>query len=78
MNEQKIKVGDVVIPNVGIKKGEIGRVVSIGTNPALPVAVIFSIEGSEWDWKESELVIIKRGWEYERTKGEKETKGVGI
>jgi len=60
MNEIKLKVNDRVIAKCSVRKGHEGTIVSIGENPLLPIAVVFD-DNVEWDFKENELVKVKRG-----------------
>jgi len=50
-----IRKGNKVQPKVSVRKGQIGTVVEIGQNKALPYAVVFD-DNVEWDFKEDELV----------------------
>ena len=55
--QKNMKVGDKVRPTTSVRMNQIGKVVSFGANPALPVAVVFD-DNVEWDFKESELEVV--------------------
>jgi len=57
MATEKVKVGDEVKPKVSVRANQKGTVVSLGANPALPVAVVFE-DNVEWDFKENELEVL--------------------
>lgn len=53
-----MEIGTKVRPSVSVRAGQVGTVVCLGQNTALPVAVVFD-DNIEWDFKESELEVLK-------------------
>jgi len=52
---REIEEGNFVEVLVSTMKGKKGQVVSVGKNPALPIAVRFEGSETEWDYKEEEV-----------------------
>jgi len=55
---EKVAEGKFVEVKVSAMKGKKGKVVAIGKNPALPIAVEFEGSETQWDYLESELKVV--------------------